>query len=212
MLSGSGLGPSKLVSASANADGVFGTQLAGTSVEFNGVPAALIYTSSTQVAAVVPYSILSGTAQIAVVYQHQISASFSVAVAASSPGVFTLDSTGRGQALAFNQDGAINSPANPAKSGEIVSLFATGVGSISPASTDGEIVTTPLPLPILPVAISISGEPLVPVYAGGVAGQIAGVMQIKVRVPDNILKGPYSPVIVQIGNTSSQSDVTIAVQ
>jgi uncharacterized protein (TIGR03437 family) len=211
VLSGSGLGPAKLFSASVGADGVFDTQLAETSVEFNGVPAALIYTSATQVAAVVPTSVGPGTAQIAVGYQHQISALFSADVAPSAPGIFTLDATGSGQAVAFNQDGAINSPANPAKSGEVVSILVTGVGATSP-SLDGEIVTTLVPLPLLPVTVSVSGEPVVPIYAGGIPGQIAGLMQIKIQLPDNITKGPYTPVTVQIGNASSQPDVTIAVQ
>ena len=52
VLSGSGLGPATLVSASASASGFF-PQLAASSVQFNGVPAALIYTSATQLAAVV---------------------------------------------------------------------------------------------------------------------------------------------------------------
>jgi uncharacterized protein (TIGR03437 family) len=212
VLSGSGLGPATLVSASADASGFFPAQLAASSVRFNGVPAALIYTSATQLAAVVPSSILNGAAQIAVTYQHQTSPLFSTAVAPSAPGIFTLDATGRGQAVAFNADGAINSPANPAKSGELVSIFATGGGATLPGSLDGEIVRTPVPLPILPVTVSVSGEPVVPTYAGGIPGQIAGIIQINFRVPDNSMKGPYSPVVVQIGNASSQPDVTIAVQ
>ena len=61
-----------------------------------------------------------------------------------------------------------------------------------------------MPLPILPVTVSISGGPVVPIYAEGIPGQSAGIIQIKVRVPDNIMKGPYSPVMVQMGKGSSQ--------
>jgi hypothetical protein len=58
VVSGSGLGPAQLVSGAAGSDGRYSDQLAGTTVQFNGVPAPLIYTWATQVAVVVPYSIV----------------------------------------------------------------------------------------------------------------------------------------------------------
>ena len=71
VVSGSGLGPAQLVSGAAGADGVYSGQLAGTMVEFNGTPAPVIYTWATQVAVVVPYSVVSGAAQITVDYLDQ---------------------------------------------------------------------------------------------------------------------------------------------
>jgi len=108
VISGSGLGPAQLVSAVAGSDGIYQSQLAGTTVQINGTPAALTYTWATQVAAVVPYSVVSGSAQITVGYAGRISAGFTIPVASTAPGVFTLDSTGKGQAVTLNQDSSIN--------------------------------------------------------------------------------------------------------
>src|ERR1017187_6897802 len=55
VLYGSGLGPAQITEAHVGSDGRFGTQLAGTTVSFNGIPAPMIYASAAQVAAVVPY-------------------------------------------------------------------------------------------------------------------------------------------------------------
>jgi hypothetical protein len=55
VLYGSSLGVAQLTSAHVSGDGLYDAQLAGTSAQFNGIPAPIIYTSATQVAAVVPY-------------------------------------------------------------------------------------------------------------------------------------------------------------
>ena len=57
VLAGNGLGPANLTVNTPSAKGVFGTQLAGTTVSFNGTPAPIVYTSSAYVAAIVPYEI-----------------------------------------------------------------------------------------------------------------------------------------------------------
>ena len=70
-----------------------------------GAPAQILYTSATQVAAVVPASISGATAQVAVSYQGAVSNALNIDVALSSPGIFTLNQTGAGQAAAINADG-----------------------------------------------------------------------------------------------------------
>jgi uncharacterized protein (TIGR03437 family) len=68
----------------------------GTSVSFNGVAAPVLYTSATQVAAVVPYAVTGTTAQVMVTYRGDVSAAFPVPVAASAPSLFTLNQAGWG--------------------------------------------------------------------------------------------------------------------
>ena len=68
---GSGLGPNTLVTNTPVA-GVYGKSLAGTTVFVNSIPAPLIYTSSTQVAAVVPYAVNGAEATVAVTYNGKV--------------------------------------------------------------------------------------------------------------------------------------------
>jgi uncharacterized protein (TIGR03437 family) len=215
-LSGSGLGPAEFTSARRGSDGFYDTQLAGTSVQFNGIPAPIIYTSATRVAAVVPYAVTGASARLTVTYRGQIAPPPTVAVAASAPGLFTADYTGQGQAAALNQDGTINSPSRPAPIGNVISLFATGDGRTSPQGLDGKLASGPFPKPSLPVRVVIAGwESIIGgeqlQYVGAAPGEVAGVLQINVRIPAGITPGSAVPVYIIVGSTFGQFGVTIAV-
>ena len=212
VLSGSGLGPGQLTQCPVTNQGNIGIQCAGTTVSFNGAPAPVIYTWATQVAAIVPYSLSGTAAQVTVTYQGQTTPGFAVNVASVAPGLFTLDSTGKGQAAAINQDGSINTAGHPAPTGSYLSLFATGEGQTSPQGVDGKPAQVPLPLPLAPVTVTIGGRTVTPQYAGGAPGQVAGLMQINVQIPSGIQTGNAVPVTVQVGSASTQAGVTIAIQ
>jgi uncharacterized protein (TIGR03437 family) len=203
---GAGLGPATLVQ-NQPANGVFGTQAGGTAVSFNGIPAPMIYTSATQVAAIVPYGISgSPTAQVTVSYQGQASSSFPLPVAVSAPSFFSLNGTGAGQAAAVNVDGSLNSAANPVKIGGYVSLFATGEGQTSPSGVDGELASAqPYPKPLLPVSVTVGGLPAIVTYAGAAPTEVAGLMQVVVQIPAGVQPGGYVPVALQVGNASTVS-------
>jgi uncharacterized protein (TIGR03437 family) len=85
---GSGSGHRQLTQNQPNG-GLFGTGLSGTSVTFNGIAAPVLYTSATQVGAVVPYPVTGSTAQVKVTYQGQVSNAFTVPVALVAPSLFT---------------------------------------------------------------------------------------------------------------------------
>ena len=211
-ITGSGLGPTQIISASLGGDGFYDAALAGTSIQFNGIPAPMIYTSATQVAAIVPYAVAVGTAQVTVTYQGQISAPVTVAVAASAPGLFTQGSAGQGQAAAVNQNGSINTSSKPVPVGNIISLYATGEGQTTSAGVDGKLATVPYPTPNLPVNVSIGGIVVNNLqYVGGAPGDVAGLLQINVAVPAGVAPGNAVPVVIRVGNVSSQTGVTIAV-
>jgi uncharacterized protein (TIGR03437 family) len=213
VIQGSGLGPAQLTQFHVNSAGLLDTQLAGTQVSFNGVPAPVIYSSNTQVAVVVPYAIFGDTTQMTVSYQGRTSAVLAVPIAAAAPGVFTLDSTGKGPAAALNQDGSINTASSPTKVGDIISLFATGEGQTVPAGVDGKLALSPLPTPRLPVSVTIAGQTVDQLYyVGGAPGEVAGVLQINVQIPSGIQTGNAVPVIVRVGSASSAPGVTISVR
>ena len=211
VLYGSGIGPAQLAQLQLNDSGFVGTTLAGTQVLFNGTPAPLIYSWTTQVAAIVPYEVSGTSAQVQVTYLGQTSNPVTVPIAASAPEIFTLDSTGKGQAAAINQDNSINDAGHPAPMGSVVSLYATGEGQTSPPGMDGQLAGSSLPHPILPVSVTIGGIPAQVDYAGGAPTLVAGVMQVNAHIPSGIQPGNVVPVILTVGNASSQPGITIAV-
>ncbi len=213
---GSGLGPAQLVSAGPGSDGFYPTQLSGTSVQFNGVAAPLLYTSATQVAAVAPYGVTGPSVQVTVAYQGQTSLPATIRVFPVALGLFTADGSGTGQAAAINQDGTVNSASNPAPIGSVISLYATGGGQTSPAGVDGQVSQAPFATQTLPVRVYI-GQMSIPTtqlqYVGPAPGEIAGMMQINVPLPQGLQTGNAVPVAIFGGNGgSSQSNVTIAVR
>ena len=207
---GAGLGPTQLQVA-APGDGGFGTALGGTTVAFDGAAAPLIYTSTTQIAAIVPYEVSGATTQVAVVYQGQTSPAFPVSVEPSAPSLFTLNQTGAGPAAAINADGTVNTASHPIGIGGYVSLYATGEGQTTPPGVDGKLATQPLPQPMLPVSVTIGGIPAPVVYQGGAPGEVAGLMQVNVQVPPGVQPGGYVPVVLKVGTAASNSGVWIAV-
>lgn len=210
VLYGAGLGPAQLTVAGPDTQGRFATTLAGTRVFFNDILAPILYAWATQVSVIVPYGLAGTTANIQVEYLGAKSGTLSASVAPSAPGVFTADGTGKGQAAAINEDGSVNSGANPAARNTIVSLFVTGEGQTSPSGIDGKVGTSPLPRPVLPVLVTIDGKPAEVSYAGGVSGAVAGTMQVNAKIPANSQPGNV-PVVVTVGSATSQLGVTIAV-
>ena len=71
--------------------------------------------------------------------------------------------------------------------------------------------TAPLPQPVAPVTVRIGGVAAEVRFAGGAAGQIAGVMQVNVVVPAGLAAGVV-PVVLTVGGVPSQPGVTVAVR
>jgi trimeric autotransporter adhesin len=211
VLYGSGLGPSQLTTYQPGPNGTVPASLAGTSVSFNGIAAPVLYASATQVGVVAPFEITGSNVQVSVQYQGQSSAALALSVAPAAPGIFTLNASGQGQAIAFNANGQLNSSANTAASGSQLTLYATGGGQTSPPSTDGSFGSAPLPQTALPVSVTIGGQPATVTTAGGALNQVAGMVAITVEVPSNVQPGSAVPVTLQIGSATAQTGVTVAI-
>jgi uncharacterized protein (TIGR03437 family) len=213
---GTGLGPASLAQNQPGTlpGGVgFGSAVGGTTVTFNSVSAPVLYASATQVGVVVPYAISGTSAQVRVTYLGDVSDAFTVQAAAAAPSFFTLNQSGTGQEAAINaSSGKSNTAANPVKIGEYITLYATGEGQTIPAGQDGRLVDSTSIHPVLPVAVTIGGIPALVQYAGGASGQVAGLMQINVQIPNGVQPGGYVPVVLQVGTATSRPDaVWIAV-
>ena len=215
VLYGSGMGPSATTSFQL-ANGALPTSVAGTSVYINGSPVPVLYSSSTQVGAIVPFGISGSAAEVYVTYNGQTSVPAGVSVAASSPALFSLDGSGKGQAAAVNfTGGVINGSAHQASAGQFVELYGTGFGQTNPPGQDGTINPVPsagTPSPIistLPTA-TVGGKTANVTFAGGAPGSPAGVIQINIVIPAGLSAGSQ-PVVLQFGGAQTQTGITVAV-
>ena len=211
-LRGSNMGPGTLTTLQVAGNAVT-TQLAGTQVLFDGIAAPMIYTSSTQVSAIVPYGVGGkASTNVQVSYNGSTSATLNVPVQSTHPGIFTLDSSGLGPGAILNQDTTVNTGPNAAARGSIVSIYATGGGTTQPLLSDGAVTGSDLPLLTQAATVTIGGIKAAVSYAGGVPGAVAGLTQINATVPDSVSPGIAVPVVIIIGGNPSTPGVTLAVK
>ena len=220
---GTGFGPPDLQTLRLDENGRVATELAQTRVLFGGLPAPLVYVAKNQLSAVIPYGAerfllwggpgsRTGTIQIRIEYQGRRSAVAGLWLNESAPGIFTADSSGKGQGAILNQDWGRNSPENPAARGSVVMIYGTGEGQTAPPGVDGAIAGATLPKPTLPVSARIGGVEAEVQYAGAAPGLMAGVFQVNLKVPESVAPGPAVPLQIRVGQNSSPTGVTLAVR
>ena len=127
----------------------------------------------------------------------------------ASPALFTVNSSGTGQASVLNQDYTYNgaeAPAVPAARGSILMVYGTGFGAAKPPGQDG------LSWLAAEVSATIGGLPAEVTFAGLAPESTPGLQQINIRIPDDCPTGAAVPIRLQIGGHSTQPGATIAVE
>jgi uncharacterized protein (TIGR03437 family) len=194
---GVNLGPSALVKAGSYP---LGTQLAGTSaiVNVGGIAAQcrMVYTSAAQIAAILPSDTAVGGGTFTVTYNGQATFPIFVQVVKSAAGVFTVSSTGIGPGIVTGADYVLKTLSKPAKTGEIVIVWLTGLGPLIGGDA------APLVGAQFPDTEVFVGDRAAKVLYAGRSGCCAGLDQIAFEVP----AGPRScfvPVSIRTPGGSS---------
>ena len=187
MIAGVGLGPAQGIGAVPNGAGQYPTSLGGVQVLFNSKPVPLLFVQANEIHAVAPFS-LPDPSVVQVQYGAQSVPPLDVSASIFAPGIFTVN----GQGAIIDQDGTVNTPANPARLGSIVSVYAIGTGSLKTPLADGQL--TPIPPPFILTAIAspqvtFAGLAGTTVWSGSAPGLVAGVTQINVQLPAALPSG-----------------------
>lgn len=208
------------ISGQYNDAGLYPASLGNTSVTIGGKPAPLLFVSTTQINAVVPFEVAGQkTVDVVVTHDDVAAPTVSVPIADTAPAIFTATGTGKGQGAIQNATSPIaatpNNAANPAPPGSVVAIYATGGGLLSQTVEDGSIlisVIQPASGPQAPLSLTIGGKPAQINYAGAAPFEVAGMLQINAVVPQGIGSGAQ-PVVIKIGNNdNSAQQVTVAVK
>jgi uncharacterized protein (TIGR03437 family) len=156
-------------------------------VFFDGRPAPLLDVRDGEIHTVAPWSLEPGkTTSICVA-----NGCVTRPVVEAAPVIFPAAD---GYTFATNQDGTLNSAANPAPAGTFVYIFGTGFGPVSPTPRDGALIGWPWPVNLLPVTASwtfmspISGivnTPLKVTYAGLMPFSVAGLSVIRLEATNH---------------------------
>ena len=220
-LKGTLLGPATPANFTLNSSGGVANTLSGVQVTFDGIPGTPIYVSAVQINVTAPWEIAGRlTTNIVVTYNGNASAALAVRVSDFAPALYTINSTGSGQAAAINQNGTFNGPAGgstvPAPGGSVVVLYATGCGQTSPPGITGSVspttqllqVTAPVAVGFGPLSNPLYGKVL---FIGAAPGLVTGVCQINVQLPAGLGSGQQF-VTVTVGGVSSPQGPLVAIQ
>lgn len=195
-------------------NGALPTSLDGVSVTINNKPAYVYFVSPTQINVLSPVDATQGAVQVQVSNNGLASATASTTLQAVAPAFFLFSQGGNKYIAARHADNSLVGPATlfpnastPAKPGETIVLYATGLGATTPAIPDGKLITSALPLAAVPI-VTIGGAQAT-VSFGGLGS--TGLYQLNVIVPATTADGDQ-PVVAQIGSQSSQTGAFITVQ
>jgi uncharacterized protein (TIGR03437 family) len=167
-------------------------------VQLGGLPASIVSQSPFQVSAVAPLTLAPG------VYSLTIGSALGslaqpVTLSATAPGIFVV---GSGQGAILNQNGVLNAPDNPAKRGDTIVIYCTGLGAVNRmGSFDAAAI---------PVFVTVSGITLRSAFAGPAPG-FPGLYQVNVLIPTTIPPGLGQALTLQQGSFTSNS-VEVAIQ
>ncbi len=196
----------------------------------NGLAVPIFYVDANQVNVQVPFEISAGQVTVQVVRDNTPGNRVTAVVDSMSPRLFPLrqlplapDGSPYGVVI-NNSDGTLAVPSNlgvgghPAKPGDVIIIYALGLGPVTPFVATGAAAPArePLARTSNPIQVSFGSlasgiPPVTPTYAGLAPGY-AGLYQINVAIPLNVPTGSL-PVNVAIpGHPSNTVDLVIASQ
>jgi uncharacterized protein (TIGR03437 family) len=165
----------------------------------------LYYVSPNAIAAIVPYGIPADGSFLAFqVNNNGIGSNQAVSYSGlTQPGVFTLPPGGVGNGAILHADFTLVSTASPAKIGETVLIYLTGLGTVNqPVAAGAAGPTNPLALVKNNVDVSVDGVTAKVLYQG-LAPQLAGLYQLNVTIPAGVTTG--SSVTLEIITTDADN-------
>ena len=176
-------------------------------VLLDGVPLPVLSSSLGSIVSQIPADYQApGAVNLQVQSGDALSAPLLLPGAAAAPGIYTQDGSGQGLGLIFNEDGSLNTTANPAAQGSAVSIVCNGAG-----------LATPLTVYISGFAANLLDEQVQPI-----AGLPGAALVLRVRIPGtdvtHFKMQPIVSVTVNAGGVSnvsgilSQAGVGIAIQ
>lgn len=185
------------------------TQLGGVSVVVDNRPAPLLFVSKGQINFLVPSDEIPGDVKVQVVRQGVAGPVVTLTLADTAPALFPLG----GYALAqdYNNNYAGVGTDQPARAGDTIVLYATGLGHTQPNPTPGEIPATAAYLDNLAsVKVLLNGAAIDSTlikYAGLTPG-FAGLYQINFILPPGISSD--SEIRVSVAGQTSAAGVKLA--
>jgi len=198
------------------------TSLGGVSVSFNGIAAPLFFVSSGQINAQLPSGLTGTTASVVVTSSGGASAARMIQLNQATPGIFTIPPGGAQGAVFFANTltlvASVAPPgfqieARPARPGDILTIFANGLGPLDTPVQDGRNTLDRLRNTATRPAVTVGGLPVPDgdILFSGLTPQFVALYQINFRMPPGVTPGNAVPIRIRMSGVESAAQVTIAV-
>jgi uncharacterized protein (TIGR03437 family) len=183
------------------------TQLDQSSVSVSGTAAPLYVVTEGQANLQVPFEITADTEQWLVIRRgNALSVPEPFPVSSASPALFTVDGTGTGQAHVYGFSSgaaALATGGAGAKAGEVLLVYASGMGPVSGNLISGSASPVPAATVRGAVKLSVGGRPVEVLFAGLAPGFV-GLYQINFRMPQGLPPGINVPIELDVNGTRSR--------
>ncbi len=187
------------------------TALGESCLSVNGVAMPMLFVSSKQINAQMPYNV-DGNATMVLRTPGGVSDNFNLNILPAAPSVFRSGVAGdqTGLPLVYR---ALNSelvtPTNPVHPGDTLIILGTGLGRMLPAIETGAPAPSDTPTQaVLTPSVTLGNVALGLEYAGLMPGQV-GVFQINAVVPNTAPLGLTVPLRISQGGASTSLDVRV---
>lgn len=166
------------------------TELAGVRVLIDSIPAIIYYVSPKQINLLIPSMLRRPEAELQLAVDGRAGPAVPIKLLEAAPALFQLDAK---TVVATRADWWVITTEAPARSGEYVVLYATGLGDTTPPIVYGQAPQTAAPIQRLAeFQVWLGGVPLEAgriTYAGAAPG-FAGLYQINLKLPEKVEDNP----------------------
>jgi uncharacterized protein (TIGR03437 family) len=175
------------------------TILGGVQVLVNGTAAPLLYVSPTQINFQVPYGTPTGTPVPVIVVLNGISGpAISATFLPAAPAVFTYQRAPGtpGSTLdpvILHTDNTLVTPSDPAEAGQILTIYATGMGPLNNAPANGAAAPLSLLATTIVTPTVTVGSASATVQFSGLTPGFVGLWQINIQLPAMLPAASGSP-------------------
>ena len=209
------------------------TTLGGIQVLVNGTPAPLFYVDANQADFQVPFGLTAGQMVVQVTRNGQPGNQISAPVDTTAPRLFALQGLAAAPNTSYygivinSSDGTLalpstlGVPAHPANIGDVVTIYALGLGPVSPSVATGAAAPASAPLAQLTVNPSqiqvvfgggFTGEAVANPQYAGLAPNFVGLYQVNVAIPAGAPTGNVAVMISVPGYSSNSVEMAINAQ
>lgn len=187
------------------------TALGESCLTVNGLPLPVLFVSSTQINAQLPYQV-DGNVTLVLHTPGGVSDNFNLTILPAAPSIFRNGTAGIDTgipAIIRARNSELVTVSNPVHKDDSLTIYLAGMGNTSPAVEAGvPAPSDPLPSVLIPPVVTLGGVPVSVTFAGLTPGQI-GVYQINVGINRRVPSGIAVPLVVNQGGASTSADVRV---